>query len=193
MKSQLKEEKGDLVIFNNELSPSQIRNLEEEWETKVLDRTSLILEIFAKRAKTREAKLQVEVARLQYALPKLIGSNETLVQIGASEIPTILVFNKADLISQDLPSVEGDKVTLSAKKKIGIEELIYVVQKKVFNQTIKCKFLVPYEQGKIVSYLNENVNTESVAYETNGTLLTVECREQDFHRFKKYIWEEELS
>ena len=360
-KSQLKEQKANLVIFNNELSPSQIRNLEEEWETKVLDRTSLILEIFAKRAKTREAKLQVEVARLQYALPKLIGSNEslgrqsggvgnknrgsgekkleldrrkieekisdlqkeldtlenerktqkkmrnktdlptvalvgytnagkstlmnamvelfhkseskkvfekdmlfatletsvrkitlpdhksillsdtvgfvnhlphelvkafrstldelrdadlllhvidsshpnyqlqiqvteeTLVQIGANEIPTILVFNKADLTSQDLPSVEGDKVTLSAKKKIGIEELIYVVQKKVFNQTIKCKFLVPYEQGKIVSYLNENANIESVAYETNGTLLTVECREQDFLRFKEYIWEEELS
>ena len=360
-KSQLKEQKANLVIFNNELSPSQIRNLEEEWETKVLDRTSLILEIFAKRAKTREAKLQVEVARLQYALPKLIGSNEslgrqsggvgnknrgsgekkleldrrkieekisdlqkeldtlenerktqkkmrnktdlptvalvgytnagkstlmnamvelfhkseskkvfekdmlfatletsvrkitlpdhksillsdtvgfvnhlphelvkafrstldelrdadlllhvidsshpnyqlqiqvteeTLVQIGANEIPTILVFNKADLTSQDLPSVEGDKVTLSAKKKIGIEELIYVVQKKVFNQTIKCKFLVPYEQGKIVSYLNENANIESVAYETNGTLLTVECREQDFLRFKEYIWEEEVS
>ncbi len=77
-KSQLKEQKADLVIFNNELSPSQIRNLEEEWEIKVLDRTSLILEIFAKRAKTREAKLQVEVARLQYALPKLIGSHESL-------------------------------------------------------------------------------------------------------------------
>ncbi len=357
-KSQLKEQKADLVIFNNELSPSQIRNLEEEWETKVLDRTSLILEIFAKRAKTREAKLQVEVARLQYALPKLIGSHEslgrqsggvgnknrgsgekkleldqrkieekisdlqkeldtlenerktqkkmrnktdlptvalvgytnagkstlmnamvelfhkseskkvfekdmlfatletsvrkitlpdhksillsdtvgfvnhlphelvkafrstldelrdadlllhvidsshpnyqlqiqvteeTLVQIGASEIPTILVFNKADLTSQDLPSVGGDKVTLSAKKKIGIEELIYVIRKKVFNQTIKCKFLVSYEQGNIVSYLNENANIESVAYETNGTLLAVECREQDFHRFKEYIWNE---
>ena len=360
-KSQLKEQKADLVIFNNELYPSQIRNLEEEWEIKVLDRTSLILEIFAKRAKTREAKLQVEVARLQYALPKLIGSHEslgrqsggvgnknrgsgekkleldrrkieekisdlqkeldtlenerktqkkmrnktdlptvalvgytnagkstlmnamvelfhkseskkvfekdmlfatletsvrkitlpdhksillsdtvgfvnhlphelvkafrstldelrdadlllhvidsshpnyhlqmqvteeTLIQIGASEIPTILLFNKADLTSQDLPSVEGDKVTLSAKKKIGIDELIHVIRNKVFNQTIKCKFLVPYEQGKIVSYLNENANIESVAYETNGTLLTVECREQDFHRFKEYIWEEEVS
>ena len=78
IKSSLIETEAKLIIFNNELSPSQIRNLEEELDTKVLDRTSLILEIFAKRAKTREAKLQVEVARLQYSLPRLIGSNESL-------------------------------------------------------------------------------------------------------------------
>jgi len=72
------EKEGDLVIFNDELSPSQIRNLEAGLDCRVIDRTILILDIFAKRAKTKEAQLQVEVAQLQYMLPRLIGFGETL-------------------------------------------------------------------------------------------------------------------
>lgn len=68
----------DIIIFNNELSGSQIKNIEKRVECDVVDRTALILEIFATRAKTREAKLQVEVARLQYELPRLIGANTKL-------------------------------------------------------------------------------------------------------------------
>lgn len=71
-------EEADIVIFNNELSSSQLRNIEKAIECEVIDRTALILDIFAERAKTREAKLQVEVARLQYLLPRLIGANENL-------------------------------------------------------------------------------------------------------------------
>ena len=69
---------ANLVIFNDELSPSQIRNLEKELECKVIDRTILILDIFDKRAKTKEAQLQVEVAKLQYMLPRLNGLRESL-------------------------------------------------------------------------------------------------------------------
>ncbi|MNO42998.1 GTPase HflX [compost metagenome] len=69
---------GNLVIFNDELSPSQLRNLESDLQCKVIDRTLLILDIFAERAKTREAQLQVEVARLKYMLPRLIGLRESL-------------------------------------------------------------------------------------------------------------------
>jgi GTP-binding protein HflX len=61
----------DLVIFDDELSPSQLRNIERELECKVLDRTILILDIFASRAKTFHAKTQVELAQLQYMLPRL--------------------------------------------------------------------------------------------------------------------------
>lgn len=57
-------EGAKLVIFNDELSPSQIRNLEEGLELQIMDRTGLILAIFAERAKTREAQIQVEIARL---------------------------------------------------------------------------------------------------------------------------------
>lgn len=356
IKSSINQNKADSIIFNNELSPSQIRNLEEELDTEVLDRTTLILEIFAKRAKTREAKLQVEVARLQYSLPRLIGSNEslgrqsggvgtrnrgsgekkleldrrkieekisdlnkelelldnerktqkklrsktdfpsvalvgytnagkstlmntmvelfqkteskkvfekdmlfatletsvrkislpdnksillsdtvgfvnklphdlikafrstldevrdadlllhvidfshsnyqqqmevtnqTLEQIGAKDIPTIHVFNKADLTTMDIPCIDGDNVYISAKEKIGLEELIRVINQKVFNKYLECKLLIPYDQGKIVSYLNENAHVKSVSYETGGTLLLVECREQDYKKLEEFIF-----
>jgi len=78
------EKNANLVIFNDELSPSQIRNLEEILECRVIDRTVLILDIFAQRAKTREAQLQVEVAKLQYMLPRLIGLGESLGRQGGS-------------------------------------------------------------------------------------------------------------
>ncbi|MSB66946.1 GTPase HflX [Leuconostoc lactis] len=61
----------DMIVANDELSPSQIRNLEKLTNTTVLDRTGLILDIFAQRAQTKEAKLQVQLARLQYQLPRL--------------------------------------------------------------------------------------------------------------------------
>lgn len=74
----MREKECDVVIFNNELSPSQLRNLEKILKCRILDRTALILEIFSERAKTHEAKLQVEVANLKYLLPRLIGAREAL-------------------------------------------------------------------------------------------------------------------
>lgn len=69
---------ADMVIFNDELSSTQIRNLEEILQCKLMDRTGIILEIFAKRAKTKEAQMQVEIAKLQYMLPRLIGAGKDL-------------------------------------------------------------------------------------------------------------------
>ncbi|MDF2651266.1 MAG: GTP-binding protein, partial [Paenibacillus sp.] len=76
------ERNASVVICNDELSPSQIRNLESALACKVIDRTILILDIFAERAQTREAQLQVEVARLQYMLPRLVGLRESLGRQG---------------------------------------------------------------------------------------------------------------
>lgn len=72
------------VIFDNALTPSQMRNLGRELKLTVLDRTNLILDIFALRARTREAKLQVETARLQYILPRLVGMRENLSRQGGT-------------------------------------------------------------------------------------------------------------
>ena len=72
------------IIFDNALSPSQVRNLDRELELPILDRTGLILDIFAIRAKTKEAKLQVETARLQYMLPRLVGLRENLSRQGGT-------------------------------------------------------------------------------------------------------------
>ena len=72
------------ILFDNTLSPSHVRNLGKELELPILDRTNLILDIFAIRARTREAKLQVEAARLQYMLPRLVGMRENLSRQGGT-------------------------------------------------------------------------------------------------------------
>ncbi|HSC27384.1 MAG TPA: GTPase HflX, partial [Vicinamibacterales bacterium] len=73
---------ADLVVFDNELTPAQLRNLETALDRKVVDRTQLILDIFARRARTREGKLQVELAQLQYLLPRLVGAGRALSRLG---------------------------------------------------------------------------------------------------------------
>jgi len=73
---------ADVVIFDNELSPAQLRNLEKVCDRKVVDRTQLILDIFARRARTREGKLQVELAQLKYLMPRLVGSAAALSRLG---------------------------------------------------------------------------------------------------------------
>lgn len=71
IKAYIKEEKIDTAIFDDELSPSQLRNIERELEIKILDRNNLILDIFASRARTAHAKTQVELAQLEYVMPRL--------------------------------------------------------------------------------------------------------------------------
>lgn len=73
---------ADVVIFDNELTPAQLRHIEERVGRKVVDRTQLILDIFARRARTREGKWQVELAQLKYLLPRLAGSGTALSRLG---------------------------------------------------------------------------------------------------------------
>ncbi|OFY39503.1 MAG: GTPase HflX [Bacteroidetes bacterium GWF2_40_14] len=73
IKAYIKEHEIDLIIFDDELTPSQLRNIERDLECRILDRTNLILDIFAQRAKTAYAKTQVELAQYQYLLPRLTG------------------------------------------------------------------------------------------------------------------------
>lgn len=73
---------ANVVIFDDELSASQVRNLEENIGAKVIDRTTLILEIFARRARSRESKIQVELAQLKYRLPRLSGLGTVLSRTG---------------------------------------------------------------------------------------------------------------
>ena len=72
----------DVVIFDNELTPAQLTQLQEKLGRKVIDRTQLILDIFARRARTREGKWQVELAQLKYLLPRLAGSSTGLSRLG---------------------------------------------------------------------------------------------------------------
>src|SRR6185436_6213163 len=72
----------DVVIFDDELSPSQQKNLEDLLDIKVIDRTAIILDIFAKRARTKEGQLQVELAQLNYRLNRLTGNRDYLSRLG---------------------------------------------------------------------------------------------------------------
>lgn len=78
----VQQENVDLCIFDDELSPAQQRNIEQAMGVRVLDRTALILDIFAQRARTNEGKLQVELAQLQYTLPRIMGKGLSLSRLG---------------------------------------------------------------------------------------------------------------
>ena len=73
---------AELIIFDHELTPSQQRNLERAFDCRVIDRTQLILDIFARHARTREGQLQVELAQLEYSLPRLAGRGAEMSQLG---------------------------------------------------------------------------------------------------------------
>lgn len=349
---------ADLVIFDNGLSPIQLRNLQRDLEMPVMDRTTLILEIFSSRAKTKEAKLQVEVARLQYMLPRLVGlhealsrqgggsgsmsnkgagekkieldrrrlekrlssmrreldaiseerntqrkkraqagiprvalvgytnagkstlmnrmltewqrdeekkvfekdmlfatldttvrriappdynpfllsdtvgfisklphhlvkafrstleeveqadlllqvvdysdpnyheyikvTNETLRDLGAEKIPLIYVFNKADMTDmKELPCVRGeDRIYMSAKKGIGLQELLAMIKNKLAGGFVDCEMLIPYNRGDIVSYFNSNAVVKTSEYLAEGVKLSLNIAKSDFGKYQEYV------
>ncbi|MBK8805576.1 MAG: GTPase HflX [Bacteroidales bacterium] len=118
----IEDNKIDIAIFDDELSPSQIRNLEKEFKVKILDRTNLILDIFAKRAQTAHSKVQVELAQYKYLLPRLTGMWTHLERQkggiglrgpGESEIETDrrIIRDKIAKLKEQLLKIDKQKVT----------------------------------------------------------------------------------
>lgn len=348
---------ANLVIFDDELSPSQIRNLERDLECKVIDRTMLILDIFARRAKSKEAQMQVELAQLQYMLPRLVGlrdslsrqgggtgggfknrgagetkleldrrkiedqiaklhkelesvkeqretqrkqrrkseipivsivgytnagkstimnqllqntsqeehkqvfeknmlfatletsvrqislpdnksflltdtvgfvsklphhlvkafrstleeardadlllhvvdasnpenqymmevTNDTLEAVGVVDVPTINVFNKADLANLAYPYTNHNQIWMSAKERKGIDELLQLIRSHIFKDYVTCTLCIPYERGEIVSYLNEHAHILETSYEESGTVVKAEVKEAIMQKYKQYL------
>lgn len=117
----------DTVIFNDELSGSQVRNLEKIIDRKVLDRTNLILDIFAQRATSNEGKLQVKLAQLKYRLPRLTGYGQYLSRTGGGigtrgpgeqklETDRRHILKEIDNIEKKLAKVEKNRETLRSKR-----------------------------------------------------------------------------
>jgi GTPase len=344
-----------MVISDDELSPSQIRNLEAELDCEVIDRTMLILDIFARRAKTRESQLQVEVAHLKYMLPRLVGmreslgrqgggsglknrgagetkleldrrkiedkiaklnrelemvveqrktqrklrfknnvpvvslvgytnagkstimnamlekhqidtekqvlekdmlfatletsvrkiklpnnksflltdtvgfinklphhlikafrstleevteadllihvldfsnpnheeqrklTNKILAEIGIKDIPLIYAYNKADLTETSFPAIYSDRIYMSAKARMGLEELTQLISETIFQDYLQCELTIPFSAGDVVAYFNENSKILSTEYVEEGTKLTVECKKADMEKYHQYV------
>ncbi|CAI2638665.1 GTPase HflX [Apilactobacillus kunkeei] len=358
LKMTVLDKDADMVIVNDELSPSQIRNLEKQTETKIIDRTGLILEIFANRARTHEAKLQVQLAKLQYQLPRLhtsasqrldqqtgsggggftnrgsgesqlelnrrviekdishikqelkdiqksdltqrkqrdgkniptvalvgytnagkstimnqlvnrYGENQekqvmvknmlfatldtsvrklifddnktmllsdtvgfvsklphqlvkafrstlaeaanadllvqvvdeadenkelmmktteqTLKEIGVENIPMITVFNKADILDEPRPQRAGDNLIMAALEDDSIDELVQIIRENSYKDYVTEEFLIPFDKGDIVNYLNTKANVLSTEYVAEGTKVKAELTAVDSERFKQYL------
>jgi GTP-binding protein HflX len=113
---------ASVVIFDHDLTPTQQRNLEKALDVKILDRTQLILDIFARRARTREGKLQVELAQLNYLLPRLTGHGAAMSRLGAGigtrgpgetklETDRRRIHHRIHQIREDLEKVRGGRAT----------------------------------------------------------------------------------
>jgi len=122
IQAYVKAEEIDIVVFDDELTPSQLRNIENELQVKILDRSNLILDIFASRAQTAQAKTQVELAQLQYLLPRLTRLWTHLERQkggigmrgpGESQIETDrrLILNKISLLKEKLKTIDKQNET----------------------------------------------------------------------------------
>ena len=123
-------QEADEILFDDALTPSQMRNLGKELDRTILDRTNLILDIFALRAKTKEAKLQVESARLQYMLPRLIGMREQLGRQGGAsgsmsnkgagetklELDRRRIEHRISELRRELTEIEGNRETMRKRR-----------------------------------------------------------------------------
>lgn len=359
---------AEVIIFDNTLSPMQLRNLKDIIERPVFDRTHLILQIFSSRARTREAQIQVETARLQYELPRLTGmgvilsrqgggsgglsnkgagekkleldkrkirhriselkkelreveknretqrkrrlvqgipqvalvgytnagkstllnafidkyeeneekkedrkvmaknmlfatldttvrkihlpdkrefllsdtvgfisklphnlveafhstleevkfanlllevvdysdehymdhmevTRQTLKELGADEIPCIHVFNKCDIakangredVPAELPHIGKDCIYMAAGQNIGLEELVQLISNHIYQDYVECTMLIPYTEGALVSYFNENATVKETEYEAEGTKIMMSCLLKDLKKYKEYV------
>lgn len=137
IKTMCKMDKIDVVVFDDDLSPSQLRNLERELKVKIYDRSLLILDIFLKRAKTAQAKTQVELARFQYLLPRLTrmwthlerqrGGTGTRGGAGEKEIETDRrqIRDQINVLKKRLDKIERQSVT-QRKSRSGIVRVALV-------------------------------------------------------------------
>ena len=164
---------ANLVIFNDELSPSQIRNMEQELECKVIDRTMLILDIFARRARTSESRMQVELAQLQYMLPRLVGLRASLGRQGGGtggglqnkgagetklELDRRKIEDQIAKLRRDLDHVKDQRETQrKQRKKSGIPVVSIVGYTNAGKSTLMNQLLVKMDADTSKQVYEENM------------------------------------
>lgn len=114
---------------------------------------------------------------------------DTLRELGAEKIPMIFVMNKADLVrnKKELPRVVGDKIFLSAKEDIGLDELLELIHEKIFADYADLEMLIPYTDGSALSYLQEHAVIGHLEYAPEGTRVSVRCKSSDAARFAAFV------
>lgn len=135
------------VIFDDELTPSQLKNIEKELKCEILDRTQLILNIFAKNAKSAEAKLQIELAQLEYLLPRLRGKGEQLSRLGGG----------IGTRGPGETKLEADRREIKRKIRILKEKLKDISQQREIRRSKRLKNRIPVVA--IVGYTNAGKST----------------------------------
>ena len=120
---------------------------------------------------------------------------ETLRELGAETIPCIHVFNKCDLVKREapdrvpwnLPHKGRNCIYMAAGQQVGLEELISMISEVIFGDYVECVMLIPYDQGGLVSYFNDNASILETEYLAEGTRIHMQCMLKDLQKYKQYV------
>lgn len=177
---------ADLIIFDNALSPSQARNLNLEIGLPILDRTALILEIFQSRARSREAKLQVELARLQYLLPRLSGMGTAMSRQGGGsgsrsnkgagekklELDRRHISHRITECKKELQTIKKQRVTQRKSRNASqIPSVALVGYTNAGKSTILNAMLSHYGNDEITDISHKKVLQEDMLFATLDTTV----------------------
>lgn len=177
---------ADIVVFDEEISPSQQRNLEEALGVKVIDRTGLILDIFAQRARSREGKIQVELAQLEYNLPRLQGLGLVLSRLGGGigtrgpgetklETDKRHIRRKINTLKEQLKEIKKQRSLLRVERKrnrVPVAALVgYTNSGKSTLLNILCGADV-YAENQLFATLD--TTTRQLSLDDNGTVLVTD-------------------
>ena len=119
-------------------------------------------------------------------------TKETLRELGAGDIPMLIVFNKADRLPEiTYPRTAGtNKIYISARQPESIELLVKEIIRRVYADYEEVRLLIPYDKGSIVSYLQENAQILEQTYEPEGTRMRVSCHHADARKYEQYVVKE---
>jgi len=174
---------ANLIIFDEELSGIQIKNLEEVTNCKVIDRTYLILEIFARRAKSKEAKIQIKLAKLKYASARLIGLGTSLSRIGGGlgnrgagetklELDRRNIKDKISALKKELVKIKNTRTTQREKREnSGIGKISLVGYTNVGKSTLRNLIVKEYCDENTAK--TENVLAKNMLFATLDTTIRV--------------------
>ncbi|WP_328702188.1 GTPase HflX [Alicyclobacillus suci] len=163
---------ADLVVADRELSPAQIRNLERVLPCRIIDRTQLILDIFARRAQTREGRVQVEIAQLNYLMPRLTGRGVELSRLGGGigtrgpgetqlELDRRRIRTRMTHLRKELATIERQRETMRGKRRRGVPVVALVGYTNAGKTTVQSRWVrdkanieVPEGQNRLFDTLD---------------------------------------